>query len=462
MNSHAVSMSKLLVCGVLFSGLAFGGELRPFELRLPAHVRALPEGSDQPGNRPAFKFRGIKGWAWSPEQYLAEIPVMAAYRMNFLMNCYSSLWELGEHGKWVTDRPMNFWYKPLTEEKKRSFEEVVRACRRNGIQFCFSMNPNLKSDRPFDYKNPRDFDALWQHYAWMQGLGVKWFNIALDDIGTQIDAEGQARVLNEILRRLRARDPGAQLIFCPTWYAGTGDAGRETHATLGAGDTPGVRYIRTLARKLDPDIYLFWTGPEVRPLAIRRSDAEKFRALAQHRLFVWDNYPNNNQTPTLDLGPLTGRDPQLGEVVDGYISNPMGFENEANRIPLLTIADYTWNPRAYDPERSIGQAIVHLGSTAEQRVALRDLVELYPGRLWDGSTRGDWNSLRVRFRQAMDAGRKAEAAALLLRAEETSRRLAKAFPREFVPARNVLDADIQAMRASQQHASNSHPEGSRQ
>ena len=89
---------------------------------------------------------------------------------------------------------------------------------------------------------PEDIDALWQHFAWAQKLGVKWFNISLDDISAGINAGGQARAVNALLQRLRAQDPEAQLTFCPTWYSGTGESGVETNTTLGAkaesGDVP--------------------------------------------------------------------------------------------------------------------------------------------------------------------------------------------------------------------------------
>jgi hypothetical protein len=109
---------------------------------------------------------------------------------------------------------------------------------------------------------------------------------------------------------------------------------------LGAGDTLGVRYTKELAEKLDPDVYLFRTGPGVFSLTTTAEDAENYERLSRHRVFIWDNYPVNDQNPTLHLGPLMGRDPRLARVVDGYVSNPLSSQNEANRIPMLTIADY--------------------------------------------------------------------------------------------------------------------------
>lgn len=424
----------------------------PYRVVLPKQIQPLPEGVLKYKTAPGFKFRGIKGWAWVPSQYLTEIPVMAKYKMNFLMNCYTSLWDLEvhDHGRWAQiprNKNINYWYKPLPPEKKQAYERVVRECKRHGLEFCFSMNPILYSDRPFDYDKPQDVEALWRHYAWMQGLGVKWFDISLDDIRQGINAKAQARVVNEFLHRLRTRNSGIEVIFTPTWYAGTGDSGPETAAKLGAGNTPGIRYTGELAESLDRDVYLYWTGPEVCSLTITRADAEKYKHLAKHRLFIWDNYPCNDSHPTLQLGPLMGRGPELSTAAEGYISNPLSPQNEANRIPMLTIADYLWNPKAYNPARSIGQSVAHLGRTSGQRLVLKDLVELYPGRLVAKSQSTAWNSLLERFGLILDSGSQNAAKDFIGRARSVSQRMAKEFPDEFTLARKTLDADISTIQS---------------
>jgi hypothetical protein len=431
------------------------GALRPFHVEFPTQIIPLPFGSERPGFKPGFALRGIKGWGWSAEQYLAEIPVMAKYRLNFLMNDYSTLWKLGPHGLWDWSHPMNFWYRPLSAEKKAGMEEVVRLCQKSGIIFCFSMNPNLYSDRPFDYESHADLETLWQHYSWAQGLGVKWFNISLDDISRKIDANGHARLLNAMLKRLRKQDPEAELVFCPTWYAGTGAEGVETASRLGVqvrgsdhisrGGTPGVRYTRALATALDKDVYLFWTGPEVCSLTIDAEQARAYKALCGHRVVIWDNYPVNDQQPTMHLGPLTGRSADLSTVVSGYIANPMSFQNEADRIPRLTIADYLWNPAEYDPARSIGQSILHLSGPQVKAETLRDLVELYPGRLWDHSLLTKWNSLRARFDEFIQKKNRVAAAQLLDKAQKTLREMKVSFPDSWTSGTEVLQGDVEAM-----------------
>jgi beta-N-acetylglucosaminidase len=428
--------------------------LRPFHVTLPQEVEALPYGSDRPDSRPAFQIRGVKGWAWSPEQYLEEIPVLARYKLNFLINCYTSLWDLPPDGA-LGKKNINFWYRPLSAEKKEGFTKLIRACQESGITFCFSVNPNLQSDRPFDYDSAEDMNVLWQHYAWTQKLGVRWFNFSLDDIPKGIDAAGQARALNTVFARLRRQDPEAQLSFGPTWYSGTGTSGVESNTTLGTqvksgrlspgAATPGVQYTKTLARLLHPDVYLVWTGPDVCSLTITAEDARAYRKLSGHRILLIDNYPVNDQYPALHLGPFRGRSADLHTAVDGYLLNAMSYQTAANHLPLLTLADYLWNPQQYDSDRSIGQAIVHLVDTPAKRNTLRDLVELYPGRLWDNSKDVDWNSLRRRFDQQLQHGEQSQARELLAKANATLTQMKAQFGPSRISGEAVLAQDVIAM-----------------
>jgi hypothetical protein len=400
---------------------------KDFRVKLTDEIRPLPEPLPE-GKQPGFKWRGTKGWMWRPQQYLSEIPVLKQYKMNFLMNCYTSMCDV-ENYPWG-DPKVNRWWEPLPEAKKKAYEKIVRACQDAGIHFCFSMNPNLCSTRFVNSGKPEDVDALWQHYAWMQGLGVQWFNISLDDITQGIDAAGQAKVVNEILHRLRAKDPQAQMIFCPTYYWGDG-TGKEQKP-----------YLETLARTLGKDVYLFWTGDAVVG-RITRKGADTFRGIAQRHLFLWDNYPVNDARPTMHLGPVIDRDPDLCEVIDGYMSNPLCSQNEMNRIPMLTCADYAWNPADYDPSRSIGQAVLHLAETKPQLELLRDLVETYPGMLVYGRADTGFNAVRDQYTRIATAPHARQAAgAYVEHVERLSARLKETFPDCYQAEKKTIDDDI--------------------
>jgi hyaluronoglucosaminidase len=399
---------------------------------VPAKARPFPEPLAA-GQQPGFKFRGTKGYAWTPEQYLEEIPWLTKFKMNFLMNCYVSLF--------ASSHPWeNEWWEPLPDAKKAAYAKVIRACRDNGIIFCFSMNPQLASERPLNPNHAEDLDQLFQHYAWAQSQGVKWFSICVDDVNwggrgpSEVAAEG-AKMVNIVLGRLRETDPEAQMIFCPGLYHGDGSSPSD-HA-----------YLETLGRDLNPDIYVFWTGDATVTPHITRRATESYKKAVNHRLFLWDNYPVNDGHPTLNLGPVSGRAPDMCEVVDGYMGNPMGTQNQINRLPLATCADYAYNPQAYDPARSIGQAILLFGKTHAQKEVLKELVEAYPGFLFTGGGTGA-NPVRNKFKQ-LAGGPDARAAAqkFLQQIENLSARLAKEFPREFNDAKKSVADDVAWLKA---------------
>lgn len=438
---HKSTKTCFLLGGLLaqFSLPAFAAAPQAdFVVTLPAAERPFPEPLP-PGKSPAFKWRGTKGWMWTPEQYLAEIPVLARYQGNFLMNCYANMCDI-EHFAWG-DPNCNRWWEPLPPPKRTAYEAIVRACQTNGIEFCFSMNPNISSKRYINDGNPEGVNQLYQHYAWMQELGVKWFNISLDDISKGVDPSGQATVVNEILRRLRKRNPAAQMIFCPTFY--WGDGTRTNQPGLGLAQQP---YLEGLARHLHKDVYLFWTGDEVVGKITRRA-GESFRRISGHRLFIWDNYPVNDDNPTMHLAPVTGRASDLHEVTEGYISNPLCKQNEINRLPLLTCLDYAYNSEAYDPFRSIGQAILQVAKSRPQQEALKDLVEAYPGMLIYGNGNTGFNAVQEQFRRILVNPHSRLAAQAYLKAiEALSERLSCQFPDRYRPEKATLDNDIQKMR----------------
>ena len=402
-----------------------------FSFSLPSAPREFPEPLPA-GAPPGFQIRGTKGWAWTPEQYLAEIPFLAKVKMNFLMNCYFSMFDLEHHAKW-NDPDANRWWEDLPPAKKAAYEKVVHSAQAHGLQFCFSMNPNLFSKRTVNDESGASIDLLFKHYAWMQSLGVKWFNLALDDATNGINAATQARVCNEIFHRLRAKDQAAQMIFCPTYYWGDGTRPHQQP------------YLEELARELDPDIYVFWTGDEVVG-KVTRAAAEKFRGLVQHRVFLWDNYPVNDGHPTMHLGPVTDRDADLCDVLAGYVSNPLREQNEINRLPLATCADYAYNPRAYDPQRSIGQAIWLQAETPAQREVLRDLVEVYPGMLLTpggGKKKTAYNPVRTQMDNLLALTQPRFAAQAYLAAlDNLAARLQKEFPQRYDAEKQTLAADI--------------------
>ena len=332
---------------------------------IPGFRKSFIESAELSMDPTGFRIRGMKGWAWTPEQYLEEIPILSKYKMNFLMNCYLSLFTVKTNpnniGTWK-----NEWWLPLSKNVKSQYEKIFEKCREYGITFCFAVHPQLFSPRPINPASDKDFEDLWQHFEWAQNNGIRWFSVSLDDVtGVKIDGAEHAVLVNKLVKRLRVKDPKAQMIFCPTYYWGTGE------------DKKQVEYFDAINKNLDKDVYVFWTGKKIVPAYITNDDATKFIKMAGHKVFLWDNYPVNDGHLTLHLQPVTGRERDLYKLIDGYMANPFYTQNEIGRIPLFTMADYAFSPQNYNPAQSILEAIAHQTNNKEKQKALKDLVKLF-------------------------------------------------------------------------------------
>ena len=400
-------------------------------IHLPVGTAAAPKTARPSPRAPTFKFRGMKGWAWTTEQYLEEIPVLAGLKMNFLMNCYRSMSTSSPGQPWC-----NEWWKPMPEARKQAFAEIIRSCREHGIAFCFAMHPQLDSPRPLDLGRAKDLERFYQHYAWAQEQGARWFAICLDDTSWGVAGPGalgtaHAVLANTVFDRLQTADRSAQMILCPSAF--WGDGTNPDHRT----------YLDRLAREMHRDVYVFWNGDAIVTPRITRVAAESYKSLVKHRLFLWDNYPVNDGSATLHLGPVSGREAELCEVIDGYMSNPMCAQNQINRLPLATCADYAGNPRAYDPARSIGRAIVRLGKSRAQQAVLKDLVEAYPGFIVAGGGTGT-NPVRARFGSL--AVRPSARREFIRQMEEVAARLARLFLSQFCATQKTVLDDVRWMK----------------
>ena len=128
---------------------------------LPDARRPFPEPLAEPNAKPGFAIRGTKGWGWTAEQYLEEIPFLAAAKMNFLMNCYFSMYS--GHPSFL-----NEWWKPIPASRRAAYRRVIRACRERNITYCFAAHPQLHAPRRLDPNSDPDFAAFAQHFDWAQ------------------------------------------------------------------------------------------------------------------------------------------------------------------------------------------------------------------------------------------------------------------------------------------------------
>ncbi|CDQ38587.1 O-GlcNAcase NagJ precursor [Virgibacillus salexigens] len=293
---------------------------------------------------------GFYGPPWSHEDRLSQIEFYGDNKLNSYIYA-------------PKDDPYHRedWREPYPEEKLKELQELVDQSKENHVDFTFSLSPG----NTVCYSGDEDFELLMNKMETVWDLGVRSYAIFLDDISYELHcdqdkemfgddpnptAAAQAYLLNRFEEAFIDTHEGANaLITVPTDYAGT-------HTNT---------YRERFAALTNEDIVVMWTGPNVVSESITSEGASQVSEIFGHELLLWDNYPVNDfDRNRLFLGPLVNRDSDLTENgVTGLIANPMN-EAEASKIPLYTIADYTWNPYHYDPETSWENSVQDFGGDA--------------------------------------------------------------------------------------------------
>jgi hyaluronoglucosaminidase len=259
------------------------------------------------------------------------------------------------------------WRDPFTAEEMARYARMKDEADRHGLLLGFALSPGLD----INFQDRREIEHLVVKFQQWNDIGIRWFGLFWDDIepGQNVrDAaefpdpgHAQSWVTNQVAQHFRDADH-EPWVFCPTEY-------------WDVLDSPYKDAVRTT---LESDIAVIWTGPEICSERIPRADAERVSRQYGHALLIWDNYPVNDaeMVHELHLGPLTGRDPELLEVVAGYLANPMD-RPQSSLVGLGTIAAYLSHPASYQADAALEAALDHWGADYHQAMLRLAQATLY-------------------------------------------------------------------------------------
>lgn len=278
---------------------------------------------------PDIPFRGIVegfyGTPWSHEARLGQIDFCGRNKMNvYIYGPKDDPYHSTPH-----------WRQPYPDDKARQLAELADRARRNHVIFYWAIHPG--KDIRWD---EADRDLLLAKLETVYRCGVRGFAVFFDDItGDGTRADRQAELLNYIDRHfVQVKGDVAPLIICPTEYSKS--------RVKGNGE-----YLATLGRLLNPGIQIMWTGDRV-VTTIDRATLQYVGSLTGRKAYVWWNYPVSDYVrPHLLMGPVYGNAPDVASGLTAFVANPMEHA-EASKLALASIADYAWNPDAYDSDRS--------------------------------------------------------------------------------------------------------------
>ena len=290
---------------------------------------------------PAFAVRGyiegFYGTPWTRENRLSIMTLMAKNRMNTVYHA-------------PKDDPYHreLWRDLYPEDELMMLRELLENANKYYMDFCWCIAPGLS----MKYSDDNEFSALIEKTEQLYSIGIRSFGLLLDDIDEELffdeDKERYGETVNahiDLINRfyntVTAGDSSVKITVCPTLYHGKGNE----------------YYISKLGHNISPMISLFWTGKDICSREITSNEAVQFIEGARHKPLYWDNYPVNDcaMHNEMHISPIIGRDADLYKYSEGIIANCMEYA-ECSKIPLMTIADYLWNPTAYNPDESLKNA----------------------------------------------------------------------------------------------------------
>lgn len=304
---------------------------------------------------PGTAVRGIAenhyGRPWSHEQRLAQLDFMGRTKLN------RYLYSPGDD-----QYRQAGWREAYPAEQRARFRELAERARANHVTLAWAVAPG----QDFCFSSARDRKDLLAKADAMWALGVRAFQLQFHDVsysewacgedadeygsGPEAAARAQAETANALAAHLSRRHPyAAPLSLLPTEYYQDGT----------------TDYRSALAGELDERVEVAWSGVGAVPREISGGQLrDNQAAFGGHPLVTQDNYPVNDYArDRIFLGPYDGRDPAVAAGSAGVLAGAME-QPAASRVPLFTVADYAWNPRAYDPDASWRAAVRDLAADA--------------------------------------------------------------------------------------------------
>lgn len=280
---------------------------------------------------------GFYGHTWKQEKRLSVMRLMAANGTNSFY--YAPKDDDYHRAKWREAYP---------EKELLELKSLFDTAKENEIDVCWCVGPGLT----YKYTSDSDFNALIGKFMNVYSTGVRNFGLLLDDIPSDFQydedkevydsvVDAHIELINKVFRTLKTADSDITLTVCPTQYCGECDD----------------YYISKFGKGIPSEIKIFWTGRQICSSFLTCREADDFQRATAHMPLYWDNYPVNDAEmfQEMHLGPVKGRDKELYKHSEGLISNVMEYA-ECSKIPLMTIADYLWNPVSYDSEKSLENA----------------------------------------------------------------------------------------------------------
>jgi len=304
---------------------------------------------------PTFTFRSFKGQCW----YYRDNRMYAMWAPRFKWNVF---------GPCYTDCPD--WRSPPETYRTMIADLCATASGTGVIRVMQLGNPYMLREKAIRATADGDIETLAAFFELSLSRGSDVLMLCLDDFAylPQEDAPrfgslaaANSSIVTRFAERIRARHPGTRILVCPPPYWLTANKAKNYEW---AHD-----YLRDFCNHIPRDISIVWTGRDVTTPCQQAPDIQAYQDLVgrERHLFLWDNTlklpPGWDNVFRMNPFLATCDDiaasawPTMAAFTRGEaVINTYG-PGEIYKVPLMTAADYLWNPEQYDPKDSLRRAM---------------------------------------------------------------------------------------------------------
>lgn len=332
---------------------------------------------------PSFKVRILPYAAWAGPEYMEWV---AQYKLNVAGIHY----------------PVAKEWRNLPEDYLKKSDAACKFAKDTGVIDAIQyLNPYVtypESSPVINLLNQGDIDQLVASFDHFLSSGGTMVSLCVDDFFRmtpevrqrfESHSEAQAFLVNQVYQPLKKRHPNMTMIFCPQWYAGVL---QDREKSVGISDQTSNfskdlgRHYWYLFSHIPEDILVFWTGPKVRSHEITADQLSSFTKIAGRKPLLWDNtfydfHPTSFVENLFDPYPCDNKYPKdLYKYLDRQGIHLNSDYNEVSKVGFLTASDYFWNPAAFDPEKSLKNALDRVAGPEATGLMIEfrdDAVDLY-------------------------------------------------------------------------------------
>lgn len=252
------------------------------------------------------------------------------------------------------------WRQDPPAEWKTDFKIAGEYFTTLGIEWYTAIHPLRHSpEEKIDSKSEDDFAAIYRIASLIGEAGGN-LKIMYDDHRFPMNPADKQNFgsawkadiffVNKLYSELRKKYPSIKILFCPPFYWGPKDDPSNVY-----GESRD-EYLFELGQRIPQDTGIFWTGHSVISGIITREQMEWYSKRINRKPWIFQNTVGSPHILHMHYAgdPIPGFKEWY---YDGFLQDIAGYFLPGDAVTQIILSDYLWNPQAYDPSRSVKEAI---------------------------------------------------------------------------------------------------------